>query len=153
MIPQIDNQLEFENEDIETVQLPSKTYKLNKNVNIFRRNEDGTTEIVEVDTIAGFVDDLEAIKQSAYHILNTERYSSIIYDDDYGVELEQYIGQDFDYIESTIKDTLEEALTQDERILSVDITNIEKTNIDCVHVEFTILCDTGEIEMEVDIDV
>lgn len=152
MIPQIDNQLEYESEDIEKIKLPSKTYKLNKNINTVIDTVGGR-EVIEVDKIAGFVDDIEAIKQAAYHILNVERYSCIIYDDDYGVELEQYIGQNLEYIEATIQDTLTEALTQDERIIAVEVTNIEKTNIDCVHIEFVLICDTGEIEMEVDINV
>ena len=152
MIPQIDNQLEYESEDIEKIKLPSKTYKLNKNINTVIDTVGGR-EVIEVDKITGFVDDIEAIKQAAYHILNVERYSCIIYDDDYGVELEQYIGQNLEYIEATIQDTLTEALTQDERIIAVEVTNIEKTNIDCVHIEFVLICDTGEIEMEVDINV
>lgn len=105
------------------------------------------------DTIAGFVDDTEAIKQSIYHILSIERYAYDIYDDDYGVELEQYIGKDFDYLEATIQETLEEALTQDERILAVEVTNIEQLNDDSVLITFNATTQNNEIEMEVTINV
>lgn len=105
------------------------------------------------DTIAGFVDDIEAIKQSIYHILSIERYAYDIYDDDYGVELEQYIGQSFEYLQSTIQNTLEEALTQDERILAVEVINIEKINQDSALITFNAITQNNEIEMEVTINV
>ena len=105
------------------------------------------------DTIAGFVDDIDAIKQSIFHILSIERYAYDIYDDDYGVELEQYIGKDFDYLEATIQETLEEALTQDERILGVEVTDIEQLNDDSVLITFNAITQNNEIEMEVTINV
>lgn len=104
------------------------------------------------DRILGYIDGVESIKQSAYHILSTERYSCLIYDENYGVEFEQYIGQSLEFVEASIKETLQEALTQDERILGVEITNIEKTKSDCVTIKFIMNCDVGDIEMEVDIN-
>ena len=49
-------------------------------------------------TVAGKIDEIESVKQAVYHILMTERYSNPIYDDYYGVELEQYIGKDIGFI-------------------------------------------------------
>ena len=115
--------------------------------------ENVSYEQEEVSRIMGFVDNLEAIKQSAYHILGVERYSSDIYDFNYGVELEQYIGQSLEYIEATIQDTLQEALTQDERILGVEVTEITQTSVDCVYIKFNLICYLDEIEMEVYINV
>jgi len=79
-------------------------------------------------TVAGKIDKLESIKQAVYHILSTERYSSPIYDDDYGVELERYIGKDIGYIQADIENTLKEALTQDDRITNVVVNDVEKSN-------------------------
>ena len=115
--------------------------------------ENVSYEQEEVSRIMGFVDNLEAIKQSAYHILGVERYSSDIYDFNYGVELEQYIGQSLEYIEATIQDTLQEALTQDERILGVEVTEITQTSVDCVYIKFNLICYLDEIEMGVYINV
>ena len=137
MIPQIDD-IDLTNE--EEIKIPSKTYKVNI-------NETGQ------DTIAGFIDDIDAIKQSIYHILSIERYAYDIYDDDYGVELEQYIGQSFEYLQSTIQNTLEEALTQDERILAVEVTNVEKRNDEFALITFNAITQNNEIEMEVGINV
>ena len=79
-------------------------------------------------TVAGKIDKLESIKQAVYHILSTERYSSPIYDDDYGVELERYIGKDIGYIQADIENTLKEALTQDDRITNVIVNDVEKSD-------------------------
>ena len=87
ILPQIESDTSLE-DSTETIIIPSKTYKMSE------------------ERIAGYVDNLEAVKQAVYHILNVERYSCDIYDDDYGVELEQYIGESFEYLEVTIEDTL-----------------------------------------------
>lgn len=130
--PQIENQMQT---DIQVVELPSKTYKMDE----YR--------------ISGFVDGKEAVKQAVYHILNVERYSSLIYDDSYGVELEQYIGQSLDYIEVTIEDTLKEALTIDSRIIDVKLTNIQQLDSDILLINFDVISVFGNIQMEVNINV
>ena len=132
MIPQIDNTIR---PDVKTITIPSRTYKLTE------------------ERITGYVDGLQAVKQAVYHILNVERYSCLIYDNNYGVELEQYQGKDFEFIEATIEDTLKEALTQDNRITNVIVNNIEKVGIDEVHVEFDVISTEGAITMEVNLNV
>ncbi len=107
----------------------------------------------KVDRIGGFITDDEAIKQAIYHILSVERYSCLIYDSNYGVELEQYIGQDMDYLEATIENTLEEALIQDERISGVTVLNIEKVGDDLVNIRFAVDTAVNEIQMEVNVNV
>lgn len=91
-------------------------------------------------TVAGKIDKLESIKQAVYHILSTERYSSPIYDDNYGVELEQYIGKDIGYIQADIENTLKEALTQDDRITNVVVNDVKKSDKqkDACIIEFTV---------------
>ena len=91
-------------------------------------------------TVAGKIDKLESIKQAVYHILSTERYSNQIYDDNYGVELEQYIGKDIGFITASIENTLREAICQDDRITDIQVDNVEKSstqNNACL-VEFTV---------------
>lgn len=91
-------------------------------------------------TVAGKIDKLESVKQAVFHILSTERFSNPIYDDEYGVELEQYIGKDIGFITASIENTLRDALCQDDRISDVQVDNIEKSSKQqgaCV-VEFTV---------------
>lgn len=80
------------------------------------------------ETVSGKIDKLESIKQAVYHILSTERYSNPIYDNNYGVELEQYIGKDIGYIQADIENTLKEALTQDDRITNVIVNSVKKSD-------------------------
>lgn len=134
LTPQIDNQLST---STKTVTLPSKTYKLN----------------IYTNKIAGFADGIEAVRQAVYHILMTERYAYLIYDNNYGIELEQYIGNDFDYLESTIQNTLKEALTIDLRIKDVIVTNITKTSKDSALIAFTVVSTYGDLQMEVELNV
>lgn len=150
-MPQINDNLN------EEVIIPSRTYRLNTENLLSRYSIQGNYLTVEAevytDRIAGFVDNIEAIKQAVYHILSIERYAYAIYDDNYGVELEQYIGQDFEYLSATIQETLNEALTQDDRIFGVEVTNVEKTDDNSALVEFNVLTRNDEIEMEVIVDV
>ena len=122
----------------------SLAYYDKNNINLIKTEE---------DRIVGFVDNLEAIKQSIYHILSIERYAYLIYDDNYGVEFEQYIGKDFDYINATIENTLQEALLYDLRILDVSVDNIEQIDINKVAINFTVDTIYGNLVMEVSIDV
>jgi len=100
----------------------------------------------------GYVDKLDAIKQAIYHILMTERYAYLIYSNNYGVELEQYIGKEFSYLEATIESTLKEALTYDLRIKDIVVTSIENKG-DHALVKFTVYSIYGDLQMEVNISV
>lgn len=119
MTPQIS---EITNSETYSYRQPNLTYRLGEK------------------TVAGKIDNLESIKQSVRHILLTERYSNPIYDDNYGIELEQYIGQDIGFIIAGIGNTLKEALSQDDRITDVQVNDVSKSskeNNTCV-IEFTI---------------
>ena len=61
----------FLEEDFEIEEQPSRTYKM----------------YLEQEVINGFTDGLDAMKQTIYMILNTERYQYIIYSWNYGIEL------------------------------------------------------------------
>ena len=98
MIPEpIDIDLEV-TEGTET----TKTYKLSKT------------------NIQGFTDELEALQQAIYKVLNTEKYEYPIYSFDYGIELENLIGKDVTYVQVELKRRIEECLLEDDRIQSVD---------------------------------
>ena len=97
------------------------------------------------ENVSGKVDGIDAVKQAVYHILATERYANPIYDDNYGVELEQYIGSDYGFIVANIENTLSDALTQDDRITSVIVDDITKNGNTCT-VIFTVKTIYGETQ-------
>ena len=97
--------------------------------------------------IRGMIDELEAVKQAVFLILQTERYRYLIYSDDYGSELEGLIGRDPLFIQSEVKRRIREALMQDDRI--EDVTNFRlQFNGDSVLVRFTVISVFGDFEAE-----
>lgn len=117
-------------------QQPSHTYKLD----ISRGRVKGTTE------------DADALLQAVYLILSVERYQYPIYSYNYGVELVDLIGQPKDFVMSEVKRRITEALTQDDRINSVDGWEFEGTKKALI-VTFTVHSIYGDIETKKEVDV
>ena len=116
---------------------PSRTYKLD----------------LSSQRIAGMVDGVGAVAQMVYKVLCTERYAWLIYDWDYGMELEQYLGQNMDYVAADFHQSVIDALLVDDRIVDVHNFCFRKEQIDAVQVEFTVSSTEGKqkIAMEVPI--
>lgn len=117
-------------------QQPSHTYKLD----ISRGRVKGTTE------------DADALLQAIYLILSVERYQYPIYSYNYGVELADLIGQPKDYVMSEAKRRIAEALTQDDRITSVDGWEFENTKKSII-VTSTAHSIYGDIETKKEVNV
>lgn len=101
---------------------PSRTYQLD----------------FEKKRVIAMIDGRESIVQAVKKILYTERYAYVIYSSQYGVELNRLIGQDYDFIASDIKRTLEEALLVDNRITGLSDFKIEKIGLDKLSVSFMV---------------
>ncbi|NJA28677.1 DUF2634 domain-containing protein [Clostridioides difficile] len=112
-------------------QEPSKTFKLN----------------MERNKVDGICDDVEALKQTIFLTLNTERYQHLIYSWNYGVELNDLIGEPISYVIPELERRIKEALIQDDRIENVD--NFQFENIKGkVHCKFTVYSKYGNIKAE-----
>lgn len=117
--------------DLEVSTQPSKIYKM----------------YIDDKYINSTCDGLDAVKQSIYKILNTERYHYIIYSWNYGVEFADLIGQPISYVCSELQRRITEALLQDDRITSVTEFKFEtnkKHELVCTFVVHTIFGDTSE---------
>ena len=68
--------------------------------------------------ISGFADGLEAMRQAVEIILQNERWQ--IYTADFGSELEELVGEDYDFIVSELPRRIRDAFSRDSRILSAD---------------------------------
>ena len=128
MIPQIQGSLPSERTMV--FRYPSFTYR------------DTLTELV------GDIDGEAAIRQTVRHIVLTERYNYPIYPDNYGIELRKYIGNEFSFLEASIEKTLRDALLQDDRIVDVYVTSVEKQGIDSALVRFTTVYEAGTFSGE-----
>ena len=70
--------------------------------------------------ISGFADGLEAMRQAVEIILQNERFRWQIYTADFGSELEELVGEDYDFIISELPRRIRDAFSRDSRILSAD---------------------------------
>ena len=142
MIPNID----ILTSPIESKEYPNRTYKaVFSNVN-FNKND------VYKNRINGYTDDLDALKQTIYLILNTERYKFPIYSWDYGVELYNLFGKPMPYVKAELPERIKEALTMDERIS--DVIDFEfKKNGKKLGVSFTVVTTAGNISSELEVEV
>ncbi|MBC5786736.1 MULTISPECIES: DUF2634 domain-containing protein [Clostridiaceae] len=128
MIPAVNQLL---SNSLELVVQPGQTYQMDH----------------KTKTINGIVDGLEAVKQTVYMILNTERYQYIIYSWNYGVELADLFGQPTSYVCPELERRITEALIQDDRIESVDSFEFVVSK-GKVTVSFVVHTNLGDIPME-----
>lgn len=129
--------------------LPSNTFNIGEEIEIISQ----PTYTYFYDTvnkrIVEHVDGIEAMKQAIYKIIETERYAYQIYDWNYGIELEGLIGKDPLFAMSEMKRVFTEALTQDDRILSLSDFKVtqKNTNSDFL-ISFTANTTEGDINIE-----
>lgn len=120
--------------DEELIEIPSRTYKVSNG------------------RIAGYVDELDAMRQSVEKILSTERFAWSIYSDDYGSDVNDLIGEDFDLVNSELERLITEALSADDRIVSVENFTIDQTSSNSVVVTFNVLTVFGVIAIEQEVE-
>lgn len=134
MIPQVQDDLRS---DFEMKTLPSKSFYLTR----------------PGDTVAGYVDNLEAMAQVVYLILSVERYEYLIHGWNYGVELNDLYGKPIPYCIPEIKRRVTEALLQDERITSVDDFEFETVKKGVIHATFQVTTIFGVLPAEKEVNI
>jgi hypothetical protein len=98
----------------------------------------------ERGTIGGFIDGDEALRQFITKAIQTARFRYLIYDDQYGSELEDLIGAGGteELLNEEIPRLIREALIYDDRIADVRDFSIRRES-DRVYVEFTVVKTAG----------
>lgn len=104
------------------------------------------------DRLKGFTDEIEALKQTIYFILNTERYDYLIYDWNYGFQIKDLIGQNPNDILQTIQSRISDALIQDTRITEVSNFSFDIIK-NKVKVTFTVKSIFGDLQLETNINL
>lgn len=137
MLPEGEENLLVGETEAEEALITSRTYRL---------NEDSLT-------VAGEIDDLDAIKQSLSLILQTERGAYEIYSEDYGTELTALIGQPAPLVYVNLEEAIKDALLQDDRVESVDQFEFEQVARDSVAVRFIVTTIQGEIDIETEVNI
>lgn len=122
----------FLEQGFEIEEQPSRTYKMH----------------LPQEVINGYGDEIAAIEQAIYKILNTERYEYIIYSRNYGVEFADLFGEPVTYVCPELERRITEALTWDERITSVDSFSFDTEQKRVVKVSFVAHTIFGDIAAE-----
>ena len=101
--------------------------------------------------LLGMCDDIEAMKQAIFKIINTERYKYLIYDWNYGIELNDLIGKPIPYVYAEIERRMKEALLADNRIKEVTDFRFSNNGGDvlCLFTVNTIYGEINNISREV----
>lgn len=117
----------------EAQEAPSLTYKLD----------------LDKGRIIGMVDGQEAVAQAIRKALITPRFKCLIYDNQYGSEIEEaLIAQDAtqEYVEAVIEGFVRDALLPDTRILDITDFAIDFED-DAAHISFTAVTIFGQTEI------
>lgn len=107
----------------------------------------------EKEYIKGKTDEIEAMKQAVYKILMTERYGSIIYSGNYGIELADLFGQPVSYVCPELERRITEALLWDSRIENVTDFQFDLSKKGVVSVRFKVETAYGTFEEEKNVNV
>lgn len=127
----------FLDQDFEIVEQPSLTYKMDLNG----------------DSVRGFVDEIEAMKQTIFRILNTERYQYIIYPWYYGIETLDLYGEPVTYVCPELERRITEALLIDTRIIGVADFEFDLEMKGVVHTMFTVNTVYGVIKADKGVNI
>ena len=103
--------------------------------------------------IAGHVDGLEAMRQAVFLRVCIERYKSLIFDWNYGIETEDLFGMPTDYCVAELPRRVREALSGDNRILSVSAFKFTFPKKGVVCCSFTVYTIYGDLAMEREVQV
>lgn len=100
---------------------------------------------LENGRLGTFIDEEEAIRQYIRKALMTSRNRYLIYDDTYGEDLRDLIGQNLSktLMDVEIPRVVREAIEGDDRIEEVSDVNVTQYNSDSILIEVTVLTTTG----------
>lgn len=124
-------------EDFEMEEQPSYTHKMR----------------LDDKRIIGYAENIEAVKQSAYKILGTERYQYVMYSWDYGLETLDLFGEPVSYVCPELERRITEALTCDDRIESVSNFEFDTLVKGIVKAAFTVHTVFGDTAMEKEVNI
>lgn len=137
MLPTTPKMILGTTEVIRQADMPSKTYRVD----------------FQIGRIAGTVDGHDAMVQAIRKILQTERFEYLIYSWRYGMEWSRLIGKSRDTAVAILKQQLEAALLQDDRILGVSELTVTDSGRRYLTVSFTVDTIFGAVGEEITANV
>lgn len=99
--------------------------------------------------IGGMDDGLSAMRQAAEIIMQNERFAWQIYSSNFGSELRELVGEEYDYVISELPRRIEEAFSTDKRFLSEENFVFSDPQKDFIVCSFDIVTVFGRFSQEV----
>lgn len=127
----------FLSQDLEIEEQPSLTYKMD----------------LDGDSVRGYVDGREAVKQAIFRILQTERYQYLIYPWWYGIETLDLYGEPVGWVCAELERRISEALLTDSRIISVSDFEHDTSVKGVIHTTFTTHTIYGDVLSEREVSI
>lgn len=119
----------------------------NRNLIVTQIGQNEVTRTYKVDSynkrIIGTTDGQPAIEQAILKNFDTERFAYVIYSKNYGIELEKYIGKDYDFIRLDLQRAIEECLLVDARIYSINNLQFTQEGLDYMSITMDIETEQG----------
>ncbi len=130
----------------------NSTYLRERVVNLDNEENQNPTLTFQIANgrIRNKFDGLGAMVQAVDKILKTERFVFPIYTDQYGNDL---LGKDLGYAKVEAERMVKEALLADERVIKVDITNINETSPNTLTLTGECQTSYGNIPIESEVSI
>ena len=103
--------------------------------------------------ISGFTNRRNALEQSIYCLLNTERYKYVIYSFNYGIQREDLYGKSIDNAILKLQYRISNALNADDSINSVTNFEFDSKERGVLKVKFIVNSIYGEIEINYEFNI
>lgn len=101
--------------------------------------------------IVGMASGADAARQAIFKALQTRRYAHLIYDDQYGCDIFNKIGDSDltqEYLDSDIPVMIEEALLSEDMVIGIGELNYNMIDTDSIHIIFEAQTIFGDFDME-----
>ena len=102
--------------------------------------------------IQGMIDQSEAMEQAVKKILTTDRMIYEIYSKEYGHDLGELIGKEFDYVHAVIELILQEALLADDRVDNVKVENMTIIGKSSLSLKVTVYTFWGVVKAKTEVE-
>lgn len=133
----------------------NSTYLRERVVNLDNEENQNPTLTFQIanERIRNKFDGLGAMVQAVDKILKTERFVFPIYTDQYGNDLNDLLGKNLGYAKVEAERMVKEALLADERVIKVDITNINETSPNTLTLTGECQTSYGNIPIESEVSI
>ena len=120
----------YTTEATDVVTMPSYSYRLD----------------LHTKRIIGHIDGIDAMVQALNKLFETERFAWEIYTSNYGIELENLIGQEIAFVTTSLEGRIRDAIVADDRVIDLQSISITQTDKDTLTVDCWIETTVGVLE-------